>query len=419
MFTHAKHELDKLGPGVVTGAADDDPSGIATYSQAGAQYGYTTLWCVFFTIPLMIAVQEMCARIALVTKKGLVANLRSKYGRPLVIAVVLLLLIANTVNLGADLGMMASATQLLWPVSFVGALITIALFTLLLQIFTSYRTYAKYLKWLTLSLFAYVLVAFSVHVDWVQAFTSTLVPHIRWTRDYLMLFVGLLGTTISPYLFFWQANQEVEEDGDGGKMYRNCGDCVKDKIRAMRFDVNTGMVFSNIMSWFIILATAAVLFSAGGTVIQSADEAARVLRPIAGSFASVLFTIGIIGTGLLAVPIFSSTAAYALTELFGMKEGLSSKWNQAKIFYGIVIVSTVVGGLMNVLGISPVRALIYAAVVNGIAAPPLIYFIMRLGSDKKIMGEHANKKWSLIFGWLAFGFMAAAVLVWAVVSLIK
>ncbi|MDO8583569.1 MAG: divalent metal cation transporter [bacterium] len=417
MFGFLKRDLKRLGPGFVTGASDDDPSGIATYSQAGATSGYRLLWGVLFTLPLMIAVQELCARIALVTKRGLVANMKRRYGRGVIGTIIFLLLVANITNLGADVGMMVSSIQLLIPgIPFAVALLVILFVTLALQIFTTYATYAKYLKWLTISLFAYVLVAFSVRVDWSTAFLSTLVPHLSFSSGELMIFVALLGTTISPYLFFWQANQEVEEDEmQGAGLYQDCADSIPLKLQRMRFDVSAGMIFSNVVSWFIIVATAAVLFAVSGSSdIATADQAARVLRPIAGSWAATLFTVGIIGTGLLAVPIFSSTAAYALSEWLGYPEGLSKKWREAKLFYTVVIVSTLVGALMNVIGISPVRALIYAAVVNAIIAAPLIYIVLRLSSDPKIMGEYHAKGLAKTVGWLALFVMAGASIAWFV-----
>ncbi len=417
MFSFLRRDIKKLGPGFITGASDDDPSGIATYSQAGAHFGFLTLWSVFLTIPLMIAVQEMCARVAIVTKRGLITNLRMRHSRVLVGAVVLLLLIANTINLGADLGMMASTIRLLMPLPFNIALIVIAMITLTLQIFTSYQVYARYLKWLTLSLFAYIGVTLVVHVDWGAALSATIFPRLSFSRDYLLILVALLGTTISPYLFFWQANQEVEENQvDILGVYGQSTHPLQEKLHRMRFDTTVGMIFSNLVAWFIILSTAAVLFTHGIRDIQSADQAAAVLTPFVGPQASLLFAIGVLGAGFLTIPIFSSTVAYSITEFFGLSGGLSKKWSQAKLFYGVVIAATILGGCMNLLGISPVRALIYAAVINGVISAPLLLLIIHLGNDRRIMQKQVNGRWSNIFGWVAFAVMALAPIALAMVS---
>lgn len=412
MFSWLRRDLEELGPGLITGASDDDPSGIATYSQAGAGFGFSTLWSILFTLPLMIAIQEMCARIALVTKKGLIANIRRRHGRVFVSIVVILLLLANIINIGADLGMMASAIGLLIPAPFFGVLVIVGLLTLALQIFIPYGAYARYLKWLTLSLFAYIAVAFVISIDWIHALRSTITPLIAWNKNYLLILVALLGTTISPYLYFWQASQEVEESMEEMGVYGKNNHSIIRKIKAMRFDVSAGMIFSNVVAWFIIVSAATVLDGHGYVEISTADQMAQILKPLVGHFASLLFTFGIIGTGLLTIPILSSTAAYALSELFGMKEGLSKKFSQAKFFYGVIILATLVGVLMNMVGISPVRALIYSAILNGLIAPPLIYAIVRLGGDASLMGKWRNKKWSNIFGWATFGVMILAPTCW-------
>lgn len=408
-----------LGPGLVTGASDDDPSGIATYTQAGASFGYATLWLALFTLPLMIAVQEMSARIAIVTQKGLVQNWRDRSGAGFVSFASLLLAFANAVNIGADLGMMASASQLLVPLPFAVLLLLMAAVTLGLQIFTSYAMYAKYLKWLTVSLLSYVLVAFVVHVDWAAALGATFIPRLQFNTDYLLLLVALLGTTISPYLYFWQAAQEVEEillkKRDGKK--RRAPIATEQTLHNMRSDVSTGMVFSNVVSWFVILTAAAVLFASGHRDITSAVEAARVLEPLSGHFASVLFTLGIIGTGLLTIPVLSSTNSYAVCEIIGCQEGLDRKWYQARTFYGVIILSTIIGLGFNFLGINPIQALIYAAVANGLVAPFLLFAILRIANDRKIMGAYANGRWSNLFGWLTFAVMTAAPLLWLAWSL--
>ncbi|MSR85020.1 divalent metal cation transporter, partial [Candidatus Uhrbacteria bacterium] len=397
MFNRFQRFLKHLGPGFVTGASDDDPSGIATYAQAGAGFGFSTLWTILFTVPLMIAVQEMSARIALVTRRGLMHHIRNRYHRTLVIGVAFLLFLANTINIGADLGMMASAAQSFVPVSFAGLLIFMALITLVLEIFTSYKTYARYLKWLTISLFAYVVTAFFIHAPWKEVIASTFIPRIQFNSDYLLILVALLGTTISPYLYFWQANQEIEEERE--HHYPKVSTSL---LRRMLGDVSFGMIFSNVIAWFIIVATAVALFSHGYTEIASVDQAAHALAPFAGSFAAALFSLGIIGTGLLTIPILSGTAAYACSELFGVREGLSQKWWRAKTFYGVIIVSVVLGAGMNALGIPPFRALVYSAIVNALIAPPLLFMILRIGSDKQVMGEHVSHSWSRLGGWLTF-----------------
>ena len=409
MFSYFRRFLKNLGPGFVTGASDDDPSGIATYAQAGASFGFSMLWSILFTLPLMIAVQEMSARIALVTGKGLMQSIRRRHGKSMVIGITCLLFIANTINIGADLGMMASAAQIFWRLPFAFWLLLAAVAILALEIFTSYATYARYLKWLTLSLFAYIAAAFFIRIHWGAAWRATMIPHLQWSSNYFLILVALLGTTISPYLFFWQANQEVEEEKANGDISA----CSPAKLRRMRFDVGIGMVFSNVVSWFIILTTAAALFfSLGATDITSADQAARALIPFAGSFASALFALGIIGTGLLTIPILSGTAAYAFSETFGLREGLSKKWWQAKAFYGIIIISVLIGGAMNFLGIPPFRALIYSAVVNAFIAPPILWMLIRLGSDKNVMGECVNGIWAKFFGWLTLIIMTVAPLTW-------
>ena len=418
MFAWLRRDFKKLGPGLITGASDDDPSGIATYSQAGAGFGFSTLWSILLTLPLMIAIQEMCARIAIVTKRGLVANMRRRHSRPFVFWVVLSLLVANVINIGADLGMMASAVQLLVPGPFFGILLIVGLLTLALQIFIPYTQYAKYLKWLTLSLLAYVGVAFALEIDWLNALWSTVLPQGSWSKKYLLILVALLGTTISPYLYFWQANQEVEESHEEVGVYGKNNHSLWRKLKAMRFDVSVGMIFSNVVAWFIIVSAAAVLDGRTYVEITTADQMAQILEPLAGRLTSILFALGIIGTGLLTTPILSSTAAYALSELFGFKEGLSRTFLQAKFFYGLIIAATVVGALMNMVGISPVRGLIYAAILNGLIAPPLIYMIVRLGGDERLMGKQRNSRLSSFFGWMTFGVMTGAIVGWVIVTFV-
>lgn len=415
------HLLERLGPGFITGASDDDPSGIATYAQTGAQFGYNQLWTALFSLPFMIAMQEMCGRIGLVTGKGLAGVIRSHYSRTVLTASVTLLLVANAVNIGADLGAMASAAGLLIGLPFVVLLIGMTMLTLILEIFISYRTYAKYLKYLTLSLLAYVLTAFVVRQPWNNVIYSTLVPSFSVSHEYLMNIVALLGTTISPYLFFWQASEEVEEEvlthrlkAMGiGKPKFTTGD-----IRTMEWDTVFGMVFSNVVTFFIIVTAASTLGAHGITHIDSAAQAAEALRPLAGNFAFLLFALGIIGTGLLAVPVLAGSASYAIAESFQWKEGLYLKLKNAHGFYGIITIATLGGLLVNFTGISPFSMLYYTAMLNGIVAPPLMVLILLIANDKKIMRGYVNGAWTNVLGWTITGIMsiAAVALVWALLT---
>jgi NRAMP (natural resistance-associated macrophage protein)-like metal ion transporter len=409
----AEEYFYNLGPGLTTGAADDDPSGIATYSQVGAQYGFQFLWLSLFSFPLMSVVQEMCARIAIVTGEGLAANIRKHYPAPVLYIASLLLFGANTFNLGADLGAMAKATQLLAPSwNFAALVIVFALISLLLQIFTTYARYAKYLKYLTLALFAYVATAFFVHIDWHDALMHTVVPTIPFTQNGILLVCAVLGTTISPYLFFWQTSQEVEEEIlKGEKTVQERAQerpHKKIEIREMRFDVWTGMFFSNAVMFFIIAACAATLFAHGITNIQTADQAAQALEPFAGQWAFALFTLGIVGTGFLAVPVLAGASAYAVAESFKFKTGLYRKLKDAYAFYGVIIVGMVIGLALNFVGIDPIKALIYSAVLNGIIAPVVLVFIVQLSSSKEVMGAHRNHTVASVIGWITIAAMAVA-----------
>lgn len=387
-----------LGPGLTTGASDDDPSGIATYSQAGAQYGFSTLWLAVYTLPLMIVVQEMCARIGLVTGKGLAANIKRFLPRWVLVASTILLLIANIMNLGADLGAMSTALTLLFPkFNFVMSLILFAGVSLSLQIFLNYRTYAKYLKWLTFALLSYAISALSIKLPWREMLTHSFIPELSFTKEGMFLLCAFLGTTISPFLFFWQTSQEVEEQKDNNQS-KTVG--VKEEIRKMRIDVTSGMFFSNLATFFIISACAGTLYAAGITNINTAADAALALRPFAGDFAFVLFAVGIIGTGLLAIPIMAGSAAYALSETFGWKAGLNRKYKNAPHFYGVIVIAVVIGFLINLVGIDPIDALLWAAVINGIIAPIIITIIIVIASKKEIMGQAINTKIQNVLGWL-------------------
>ncbi len=398
-----KNFLKKLGPGFITGASDDDPSGIATYSQTGAQFGYTQLWTTLFSLPFMIVIQEMCGRIGMVTGTGLAGVIRKHHSKKILYAAVSLLMIANTINIGADLGAMAAAANLIlgWP--FIPLLIGMTLLTLVLEIFISYKTYAMFLKYLTLSLFAYIITLFIVKQPWNTILWSTFVPHITFSKDYLMNIVALLGTTISPYLFFWQADEEVEEEVAEGKLKAMGVGTPKidaSDIKRMRIDTAMGMTFSNVIAFFIIATAASTLGAHGITDITTADQAAKALEPLAGPFASLLFAIGIIGTGLLAVPVLAGSASYALSEAFGWREGLYLKMKQAHGFYGIITIATLGGLLINFTHIPPFKVLYYTAVLNGVVSPPLMILILLIANDKKIMGKFVNGTWSNVLGWM-------------------
>ncbi len=401
--------LKALGPGLVTGASDDDPSGIGTYSQTGAQFGYAHLWTPVLTFPLIAGVQEICARIALQTGSGIAYLIRKHYPRPVLYFCVSLLFVANTVNLGADLGAMAAAGQLLLGLPFLVWLVTITVISAILEIFVSYRRYARVLRFLTLSLLAYVLVFFVAPQDWGQVLRNTFIPRIQLNKDYLLNLVAILGTTISPYLFFWIAGQEIEEEIEEGKMTRKARENVtKIELKWMRTDVISGILVSNLVMWFIIATVASTLFSHGITDIDSAQKAAEALRPVAGDFAHLVFAAGIIGTGLLAVPILAGSAAYAVAETFSLREGLYLKLRQAPGFYGIIAFSTLVGFTIDLIGINPIQALYYTAVLNGVVAPPLLLMIMLIGNNRRIMKDKVNSRISNTLGWITTVSMAIA-----------
>jgi NRAMP (natural resistance-associated macrophage protein)-like metal ion transporter len=403
--------LKVLGPGLITGAADDDPSGIATYSQVGAQFGYALGWIMLFSYPLMAVIQQVSAEIGSVTGAGIARNLRRHYPRALLRGVVLTLLVANVANLGADLGAMAQALDLL-----IGG--PVALFTIgcgvlcvLLEVFLSYRRYAEVLKWLTVSLFAYVAVVFAVHVPWGEALRGTLLPTLTLDTDHAEALVAVLGTTISPYLFFWQAAEEVEE-----QIRRAVKPlCVAPaeagpELRRIRTDTWVGMGYSNLISLFIIFATAATLHAQGITTIQTSAQAAQALRPIAGDFAFVVFAAGILGTGLLAVPVLAGSAAYAVCEAFDWVEGLDHKLRSARAFYATIAVATMAGVTLNFVGIDPIKALYWSAVLNGVLAAPLMATMLLIATNREIMGPFVLSWPMRAMGWLGTLVMAAASL---------
>lgn len=403
----AKAYWEELGPGLVTGASDDDPSGIATYSQVGAAYGFAPLWLALYSLPLTIFVQEMCARIGLATGRGLAANIKTHFPRWVLVTTTSLLLIANTINIGVDLGAMAKGVQLLIPgVNFFIVLILFTVLSLVLQIFLNYRTYAKYLKWLALVLISYIVSSLAIHLPWREILLNyTLIPHLTFTKNGFFLLCAFLGTTISPYLFFWQTSQEIEEKSDR-KMLGIKHESVRHEVKEMRKDVVSGIVLSNLVAFFIIAASAATLFKAGITNITTAADAALALKPFAGQFAFEIFAAGIIGTGMLTVPILAGSAAYALSETFNWKFGLNEKLKNATHFYGIIIVSMLLGMAINFLNIPVFTALIWTAVINGLVAPIIVALITIISSKKEVMGRVKNNVWHKAFGWATVGIMA-------------
>ena len=403
-----------LGPGFITGASDDDPSGIATYSQTGAIFGFAQAWTALFSFPLMAAVQEMCGRIGLVSGKGLAGVIRLHYPKKILYPAVFLLLFANTVNIGADLGAMAASAQLVFGFPFIYWLIGMAVLTLILEIFVSYKTYSKYLKYLAFALFSYVIAAFTIKLNLREVFASLITPHIEFNKTYIFNIVAILGTTISPYLFFWQADEEVEEEVAHHKLRRmGAGQprITPKDISRLRLDTIIGMFFSNLVMFFIIITTGATLFTHGITKITSASDAALALKPLAGDYAFLLFAVGIIATGLLALPILAGSASYAVSESLGWREGLYQKFKRAHGFYGVITIATLIGLLINFIGIDPIVALYYTAVINGIIAPPLIIMILFIANNKKIMGERTNSPFLNILGVLTAFIMGLSAVI--------
>jgi NRAMP (natural resistance-associated macrophage protein)-like metal ion transporter len=398
-----------LGPGLTTGASDDDPSGIATYSQTGAQFGFGLLWLAAFTFPLMAIVQEMCARIGIVTGRGLAANIRTHFGRKILYISTLFLFAANSFNIGADIGAMASAVQLIKPgLSFGLLVVGFTVLILLLQVFTPYVQYARYLKWLALVLFAYILSAILAHPDWHTVLKHTFIPHITFSKDQILIICAILGTTITPYLFFWQTSQEVEEQiaaGNDTIQKRQDGSSASD-IKRMRVDVWSGMFLSNIVMFFIIAACASVLFTHGITNISTASQAAEALRPFAGNATFWLFAIGILGMGMLAIPVMAGSSAYAISESLGKRQGLNKKLQQGYLFYGVVIISMLVGLGLNFVGLKPIKALIYAAVLNGVVAPIILVLIILIARSHRVMGEWKSGRLATTLAWLLVVFMS-------------
>jgi NRAMP (natural resistance-associated macrophage protein)-like metal ion transporter len=404
-----KRFLKSLGPGLITGAADDDPSGIATYSIAGASLGFTTLWTALVTLPLMSVVQFLCAKIGLVAGMGLAGVLRNYYSRWLLYPAILALVVANTINAGADIGAIAAAINLLVPVPIVFMIVPIALLIVALQFWGSYRLITRVFKWLTLTLFAYIGAAFLAKPNWREVIKATFVPTLRYDRVYLMTLVAIFGTTISPYLFFWQASEEVEEEISMGRnTLQERQGATFAELRDATLDTEVGMFVCNLVFYFVIVASAATLHASGNTNIQSATDAAKALEPLAGSAAKYLFAVGLIGVGFLAVPVLTGSAAYAVAETFGWECRLDDKPREARQFYTVIAISTVVGMLINFAGINPMSALFWTAIINGLISPPLLVIIMLVANNKKVMGDKVNGPVTNLFGWVAVLVMFAA-----------
>jgi NRAMP (natural resistance-associated macrophage protein)-like metal ion transporter len=403
-----------LGPGLVTGAADDDPSGIATYSQTGAQFGYGQLWTALYMLPLMIAVQEACARIGVVTGKGITTLIKERYSKGVLYSAVGLIVVANTINIGADLGAMASAMQLLVKIPFLLLTLTFTVIILLLEVFTDYKHYSKILKWLAISLLSYPITVFIIHQPWPTLLKASIVPHVEFSFAFFFIITGVLGTTISPYMFFWEASQEVEDQKERHPLSSALPVVSRISIHRMRLDNTFGMIFSEFATWSIIVVGATVLHNSGVHNVNTAADAAKALGPLVHSFphagflSKLIFSSGIIGLGLLAIPVLSGSAGYAVAEAFGWKASLNSKPNKAPGFYTIIIAATAIGLILNFIGINPVKALIYAAVLNGVAAVPLLFLIVMIAGDEKVMGQFKSGWLSTFILWVTFALMAAA-----------
>ncbi len=402
-----------LGPGFATGAADDDPSGVATYSQAGASSGFNLAWTAFFSFPLMGVVQEMCARIGLATGVGLATNIKRHVSKKALYFCTSLLLFANVLNIGADLGAMAESVQLVFPgISFILLVLIFVALVLTLQIFIPYKKYSKYLKYLALVLFAYVFSAFAVVSDWGEVLRSSLAPVLSFSKNEVLLICAVLGTTFSPYLFFWQTSQEVEgqiQKGEKTEEVRRALTTDED-IRRMRIDVWSGVFFSNLVMFFVVVTSAITLFGNGITNLEAMVDAARALKPLAGNFAFAVFAVGILGTGFLAIPVLAGSASYAISEAFNWREGLYRKFRQAGAFYGVIIAAVVLGMTLNLLGLNPIKTLIYSAVLNGIISPVILFFILRLSGSEEVMGAFRNRKPTSVVGWLIVGLLSVVSL---------
>lgn len=404
-----KHPISRLGPGLITGVADDDPSGIVTYSQAGAQFGLNMLWTMPLAYPLMSAIQSLCARIGRVTGHGLAANIKRSFHPLVLTGVVFLLLIANILNIAADVAAMGEVAELVTGINRYAMTTVFVFSSVLMQIFIPYHRYVFFLKWLTLSLLAYAAVLFTVNVPWAEVLARTFWPQIPFDANTAAVVVGLFGTTISPYLFFWQASEEVEEmRSKGAQPLSRNGAEASEELRRISWDTWSGMLYSNITSYFIILATAVTLHSAGIRDIQTAADAANALRPIAGDFAFLLFALGILGVGMIGVPVLAGSAAYALAETMGWQWGLERRFNRAKGFYGVIALSVLAALVIQYSPISPMKALFWSAVINGVVAVPLMVVIMLLVSKKSVMGAYVAPRYLQVLGWMGTGVMALA-----------
>jgi len=412
LANRARRLSEKLGPGLITGAADDDPSGIATYSIAGASLGFVTLWTAIITWPLMSVVQFLCAKIGMVSGMGLAGVLRTHYSRTVLYPAVIGLLIANAINIGTDLGAVAAAINLLVPAIPTSWLIApVALIIVSLQVWGSYRTISRIFKWLTLTLFAYIGAAFLARPPWGQVLRATFIPHLSLDGKYLLTIVAILGTTISPYLFFWQASEEVEEEIKlGRRTLKEREGATYAELRQAAWDTDVGMFFCNLIFYFVILAAGATLHVSGKTNIQTATDAAEALRPLAGSAATYLFAFGLIGAGLLAIPVLSGSCAYAVAETFAWECSLDHKPHEAKQFYVVIALSTLVGLSIDFLGINPMAALFWTAVLNGLISPPLLVLVMLVSNNRKIMGDKVNGLAANVLGWSATALMFAAAI---------
>jgi NRAMP (natural resistance-associated macrophage protein)-like metal ion transporter len=407
--------VKQLGPGLITGAADDDPSGIATYSQAGAQFGYSMLWTVLFTYPLMVGIQMISARLGCITGRGLAANIKTVFPRPVLYGIVGLLLIANTINIAADIAAMGEALRLLLGGSAHFYSVALGVLCLGLQVFLRYAEYVRYLRWLTLALLSYVAVMFTVHVPWGPVMSEMVMPRLVLDHNTITMIVAVFGTTISPYLFFWQAAQEMEDlravtvRNGGGSLLPHAAEVARQHLRRIRWDTYIGMGFSNLIAFFIILSTAATLHAAGVVDIQTSAQAAEALRPLGGQTTFLLFSLGIIGTGMLAVPVLAGSAAYAVSESFDWQSGLDMKVHQALEFYGIIAIATVGGVALNFTHLDPMRALVWSAEINGVIAVPIMAIMMLLAAREDVMGRFVIRPRLSRLGWIATGVMAVTV----------
>jgi len=404
-----------LGPGLIAGASDDDPSGVGTYAQTGAQTGYVFLWMALITYPMMVAVQLMCARIGQVSGQGLATSIKQYYPKSILYPIVLLLIAANTFNVGADLAAIAAGINLLVPVPILILIPPIAVTLVLLQVFAKYQLISRIFKWLCLALLAYIGTAIFSGANWGSVVKGTVIPHIPRTKDDIGLMIAILGTTISPYLFFWQTGQEIEEEkAEGESTVAERKGATLRELADRKLDVTIGMLANNVVMYFIILTTAATLNAHGKTNVNSATEAASALKPLLGSGAELFWAIGIIGAGLLAIPVLTGSVGYAVSETFAWRHGLDEKPGNAKGFYGVIIASTLVGMLLNYLGLNPIKALVYSAIINGITCPPLLLLVILLANRKSVMGRFTNGKWSNIWGWGAFALMSVATVAYFV-----